>query len=94
MKVVLGMGAVTAMALAASGADASKAVASVMQKLKTDAQRKSFTELIECMDDFKAKLEGEHAAATATYEEFTKYCHDEARNKGFAIDTSSRRIFF
>ena len=95
MKVAMGLGAAAAaLATAQTGAEASKsqALASVMAELKTNAQRKSFRELIDCIDGFKTKLEGEHEAAAKTYQEFTDYCHDEARSKGFAIENSSDEI--
>merc|ERR1719482_2293367 len=48
--------------------------------------------VIELLDDCKGKVAKDLAAEAATMEEYTTFCDDEAKEKGYAIETASREI--
>merc|ERR1719160_1611989 len=48
--------------------------------------------VIELLGECKAKVEKDLAAEAATMEEYTTFCDDELKEKGYAIETSTREI--
>merc|ERR1719213_567131 len=48
--------------------------------------------VVELLDDCKAKVAKDLAAEAATMEEYTTFCDDELKAKGYAIETSTREI--
>merc|ERR1719156_18375 len=48
--------------------------------------------VIELLDDCKGKVAKDLAAEASVMEEYTTFCDDESKEKGYAIETSSREI--
>jgi len=48
--------------------------------------------VIELLDECKAKVAKDLAAEAATMEEYTAFCDDELKEKGYAIETATREI--
>merc|ERR1740138_393190 len=48
--------------------------------------------VIELLGECKAKVEKDLAAEAAVMEEYTTFCDDELKSKGYAIETSTREI--
>merc|ERR1719156_183690 len=48
--------------------------------------------VIELLDDCKGKVAKDLAAEAAVMEEYTTFCDDESKEKGYAIETASREI--
>merc|ERR1719252_5903 len=48
--------------------------------------------VIELLDECKAKVAKDLAAEVTVMEEYTTFCDDEAKEKGYAIETASREI--
>lgn len=48
--------------------------------------------VVELLGECKAKVEKDLEAETAAMQEYTKFCSDEAKDKGYAIQTSTRAI--
>merc|ERR1719213_1476266 len=48
--------------------------------------------VIELLDDCKGKVAKDLAAEAAVMEEYVTFCDDEAKEKGYAIETASREI--
>jgi len=48
--------------------------------------------VVELLDECKAKVEKDLAAETTAMEEYTKFCDDELKDKGYAIETAGRSI--
>jgi hypothetical protein len=48
--------------------------------------------VIELLDECKAKVAKDLAAEAATMEEYTTFCDDELKSKGYAIETATREI--
>merc|ERR1719389_1041575 len=48
--------------------------------------------VIELLDDCKGKVAKDLAAEAAVMEEYTTFCDDESKEKGYAIETSTREI--
>merc|ERR1719213_8088 len=48
--------------------------------------------VVELLDDCKAKVAKDLAAEAAVMEEYTVFCDDELKAKGYAIETSTREI--
>merc|ERR1719240_2493807 len=48
--------------------------------------------VIELLDECKAKVEKDLAAEAATMEEYTTFCDDELKEKGYAIETAKREM--
>lgn len=48
--------------------------------------------VVELMDQCKAKVEKDLAAEAKAMEEYTTFCDDELKNKGYAIKTATREI--
>merc|ERR1719213_1209520 len=48
--------------------------------------------VIELLDDCKGKVAKDLAAEAAVMEEYTVFCDDELKEKGYAIETATREI--
>merc|ERR1719390_621073 len=48
--------------------------------------------VVELLEDCKGKIEKDLAAEAAVMEEYTTFCDDELKSKGYAIETSTREI--
>merc|ERR1719440_239921 len=48
--------------------------------------------VIELLEECKAKVEKDLAAEAAAMEEYTVFCDDELKEKGYAIETASREM--
>merc|ERR1719160_107648 len=48
--------------------------------------------VIELLEECKAKVEKDLAAEAAAMEEYTVFCDDELKEKGYAIETAKREI--
>merc|ERR1719389_1219507 len=48
--------------------------------------------VIELLEECKAKVEKDLAAEAAAMEEYTTFCDDELKEKGYAIQTAEREI--
>merc|ERR1719316_1203093 len=48
--------------------------------------------VIELLEECKAKVEKDLAAEAAVMEEYTTFCDDELKEKGYAIQTAEREI--
>jgi len=48
--------------------------------------------VVELLEDCKGKIEKDLAAEAATMEEYSTFCDDELKAKGYAIETSTREI--
>merc|ERR1719389_54117 len=60
--------------------------------LATAASVSPVQKVIELLDECKAKVEKDLAAEAAEMEEYTTFCDDELKEKGYAIETASREI--
>merc|ERR1719377_133126 len=48
--------------------------------------------VVQLLDECKAKVEKDLAAEAAAMEEYTNFCDDELKDKGYAIETAGREI--
>merc|ERR1719217_1068335 len=48
--------------------------------------------VVELLDECKAKVEKDLAAEGKAMEEYTQFCDDELKEKGYAIETAGRSI--
>merc|ERR1719324_2271266 len=68
------------------------AIFAVLLSLAAGAKVSPVQKVIQLIDDMAGKVTKEMNAGTATFEEFAKFCDDEATEKGYAIKDSKEEI--
>jgi len=64
----------------------------VLALIATSGAVSPVQKVIELLDDCKGKVAKDLAAEAAVMEEYTTFCDDELKEKGYAIDTAKREI--
>jgi len=64
----------------------------VLAMISTAGAVSPVQKVIELLDDCKGKVAKDLAAEAAVMEEYVTFCDDEAKEKGYAIETASREI--
>merc|ERR1719515_92661 len=64
----------------------------VLPALATANKVSPVQKVIELLGECKAKVEKDLAAEAAVMEEYTTFCDDELKEKGYAIETAKREI--